>query len=127
MTADSSAKSVSVVLDMTGFNYDGYSNGQMTVCVPQGWKVTMKCNNKATVAHSCVVVEGQETNPAFTGAQTTNPTVGVQPGDSQSFTFTANHTGQYRIVCLVPGHVEAGMWIRFNVTSAGDPLIATSS
>jgi sulfocyanin len=127
MTADSSGKGVTVVLDMTGFNYDGFSNGQMTVCVPQGWKVTMQCNNKATVPHSCAVVASQSsTSPAFSGAQTKNPTTGLQPGDSQSFTFTADQTGQYRIVCLVPGHEDAGMWIRFNVTTAGTPLIATS-
>jgi plastocyanin len=127
MTLDSSGKSVTVVLDMTGFNYDGYSNGQMTVCVPQGWKVTMKCNNKATVPHSCAVVENaSSTSTAFSGAQTSNPTAGLQPGDSQSFSFTASQTGQYRIVCLVPAHEDAGMWVRFNVTSAGNPLIATS-
>src|SRR5437879_11688436 len=37
MKADSSTKTATVVLDITGFSYDGYSNGQMTVCVPQGW------------------------------------------------------------------------------------------
>jgi plastocyanin len=126
LKADSSTKTVTVVLDITGFSYDGYSNGQMTVCVPQGWKVTAQCTNKTNVPHSCAVVENATaTSPAFSGAATKDPVGGLQPGDSETFTFTADRTGQFRIVCLVPGHEDAGMWDRFNVTSAGAPLIAT--
>jgi uncharacterized cupredoxin-like copper-binding protein len=127
MKADASTKTVTVVLDITGFSYDGFSNGQMTVCVPQGWKVTAQCTNKTTVPHSCAVVENATaTSPAFSGATTKDPVTGLQPGDSESFTFTPDRTGQFRIVCLVPGHEDAGMWDYFNVTSTGDPLIATS-
>jgi uncharacterized cupredoxin-like copper-binding protein len=127
MKADSSTKTVTVVLDITGFSFDGYSGGQMTVCVPQGWKVTAQCTNKTNVPHSCVVVENSTaTSPAFSGATTKDPVGGLQPGDSESFTFTADRTGQFRIACLVPGHEAAGMWDYFNVTSTGDPLIATS-
>ncbi len=127
MKADSSTKTVSVVLDITGFSYDGFSNGQMTVCVPQGWTVTMTCTNKSHVPHSCAVVENSSaTSPAFPGASTKNPVSGLQFGDSESFTFTPDRTGQFRIVCLVPGHEDAGMWDYFSVTSTGDPLIVTS-
>jgi plastocyanin len=127
MKADASTKTVTLVLDITGFSYDGFSNGQMTVCVPQGWKVTAQCTNKTTVPHSCAVVENATaTSPAFSGATTKDPVTGLQPGDSESFTFTTDRTGQFRIVCLVPGHEDAGMWDYFNVTSTGDPLIATS-
>jgi plastocyanin len=127
MKADSANKTVTVVLDITGFSYDGYSNGHMTVCVPQGWKVTAQCTNKTTVPHSCAVVENATaTSPAFSGAATKDPVGGLQPGDAESFTFTPDRTGQFRIVCLVPGHEDAGMWDYFNVTSTGDPLIVTS-
>lgn len=128
MKADSSSKTVTVVLDITGFpglSFDGYSNGQMTVCVPQGWKVTMKCTNKSHVPHSCAVVDNSKaTSPAFLGASTKNAKTGLQSGDSESFAFTPDRTGQFRIVCLVPGHEDAGMWDYFTVTSAGEPLIA---
>jgi Sulfocyanin (SoxE) domain len=127
MKADSSTKTVSLVLDITGFSYDGFSNGQMTVCVPQGWKVTAQCTNKTTVPHSCAVVENATaTSPAFSGATTKDPVTGLQPGESESFTFSPDRTGQFRIVCLVPGHEDAGMWDYFNVTSTGDPLIVSS-
>jgi uncharacterized cupredoxin-like copper-binding protein len=123
---DSSSKTVTVILNINGFSFDGYSNGQMTVNVPQGWTVTLQCNNKASVPHSCAVTSGSSTSPAFSGAATSDPTTtGVQPGSSQKATFVAGQTGQYRIVCLIPGHESAGMWDNFVVTSSGSPSVTT--
>lgn len=126
LNVNSSSKSVTLTLDMTGFNFDGASNGQMTVNVPQGWSVTVQCNNKSTIPHSCAIVQStSSTSPAFSGASTSDPTTGLQPNTSGSFTFTASSTGQYKIGCLVPGHMSAGMWDNFNVTSSGSPSITT--
>jgi sulfocyanin len=126
LTIDSASQTVTLTLNITGFNFNGDSSGKMTVQVPQGWKVTVDCNNKATIAHSCAIVQGKtSTTVAFSGASTTNPTQGIQPGTSQSFTFTASTAGQYNIVCLVPGHEAAGMWDNFVVTSSGSPSITT--
>ena len=81
MTVDSTTKTVNLMLNITGFSFDGYSNGQMTVNVPQGWKVNVQCNNQTTSPHSCAVVaEATSTGPAFSGGSTTNPTTGLQPG-----------------------------------------------
>ena len=126
MTVDSSSKTVNLMLNITGFSFDGYSNGQMTVNVPQGWKVNVECHNQTTSPHSCAVVpDATSTSPVFSGGSTTNPTTGLQPGASQSFTFMAGQAGQYRIACLVPGHEDAGMWDNFVVTSSGSPSLTT--
>ncbi|MBO0681966.1 MAG: hypothetical protein J2P45_02325, partial [Candidatus Dormibacteraeota bacterium] len=110
LTADQAAKSATLKLNITGFNFDGYRQGQMVVNVPQGWKVTVDCSNKTSVAHSCAIAAPNATTPAFPGASSPNPTAGLQPGDAATFTFTADQVGAYRIACLVPGHESGGMW-----------------
>lgn len=126
LSVDAANKSVTLTLNIGNFNFDGFSNGQMTVNVPQGWSVTVQCNNKSTVPHSCAIVQNtSSTSPAISGAATSNPTSGLQPNSSGTFTFTAASTGQYLIGCLVPGHMSAGMWDHFDVTSSGSPSIST--
>lgn len=126
LNVNSSSKSVTLTLDITGFNFDSASNGQMTVNVPEGWSVTVQCNNKSSIPHSCAIVQStSSTSPVFSGAATSDPTTGLQPNASGSFTFTASSAGQYKIGCLVPGHMSAGMWDNFNVTSSGSPSIST--
>jgi len=108
-----------------GFNFDGFSNGNLVFKVPVGWKVTIICQNHAkNLPHSCSIVPGAGTKMlAFGGASSPNPTQGVPPGGSQTFSFTPNKTGTFRIACLVPGHEEAGMWDTFLVTSSGTPAL----
>ena len=126
LSVDSASKSVTLTLNITGFNFDGFSQGQMTVNIPQGWSVTVQCNNKSTIPHSCAIVQNtSSTTPAFSGASTTDPTTGLQPNSSGMFTFTPGSTGQYLIGCLVPGHMSAGMWDHFDVTSSGSPSVST--
>jgi hypothetical protein len=94
--------------------------------VPQGWKVIAQCTMKTAVPHSCAVVENSTaTSTAFPGAGIKDLVGGLQPGDSESFTFTPDRTGQFRIACLVRGYEEHGMWDYFDVISTGDPLIAS--
>jgi uncharacterized cupredoxin-like copper-binding protein len=126
LSVDSASKSATLTLNINGYNFDGFSNGQMTVNIPEGWSVTVQCNNKATIPHSCAIVQStSSTSPAFSGASTADPTSGLQPNASGSFTFTASSTGQFLIGCLVPGHMSAGMWDHFDVTSSGSPSVST--
>lgn len=106
-----------------GYNFDGYAKGKMVVFVPQGWKVTVVCKTakSASVNHSCAVVKGKATKPAFAGAESANPTSGYAPGKGGKFTFTASKVGFYHLVCLVPGHSDAGMWDVLRVTKGGKP------
>ncbi|MGH9102368.1 MAG: sulfocyanin-like copper-binding protein [Acidimicrobiales bacterium] len=123
MTVQRSAHSVTLRL-LAGkggsFNFDGYSNGAMTVTVPLGWEVHVDCVNQGAQRHSCAVVSGKS-HVAFPGASTTTPAVGLPPGQQQSFSFQASAAGTYRIACLVPGHEDAGMWAGLVVGPGASP------
>lgn len=108
-----------------GFNFDGYGRGELLVRVPRGWRVTVHCKNNGPLRNSCVVVSGLEAAaPAFPGATTPNPVMGLGSGASASFSFTPTHTGVYRLASLVAGHEQARMWDLLEVTSGGRPSIS---
>jgi FtsP/CotA-like multicopper oxidase with cupredoxin domain len=126
---DSATKHASIYLNEAqggGFNFDGAANGAMVITVPVGWTVSITCHNAGTIPHSCAVVEGASSaTPAFSGAETPDPVVGMGPGATQSFSFSASTPGNYRIACLVPGHEDAGMWASFIVSAkASSPSIS---
>ena len=65
----------------------------------------------------------QDPQPVFEGAITSGATqipTATQPGESETITFTASEAGEYAMVCYVPGHAIAGMWIRFTVSGEGE-------
>ena len=109
-----------------GFNFDGYGRGQLLVRVPLGWRVTVTCRNAGSMRHSCAIVPGAMTAvPAFPGATTPDPVLGLKTGQTARFTFTASRAGTYRIACLVPGHEEARMWDVLVVGGVKRPTIQT--
>ena len=67
--------------------------------------------------------------PAFPGAQTPNPIIGITGNKVQHFSLVEGGlllsvAGKYVMLCGVPGHTPAGMW--FNVVvddSAKTPSI----
>src|SRR5579884_2916463 len=133
LSTDAAARSVTIdlIASKSGagntFNFNGYTDGKMTVSVPVGWKVTVNCRNQGSIPHSCSIVsEANSTTPVFPGATSPNPTSGVPAGGTQTFSFTPDRTGTFRIACLVPGHEDAGMWDTFQVTASGTPSISTS-
>ena len=76
--------------------------------------------------HSCAIVRGPMTAvPAFPGATTPDPVLGLEKGKTARFTFTASRAGTYRIACLVPGHEEARMWDVLVVGGVKRPTIQT--
>ncbi len=128
LRSDATAKTVSLTLVAgynganSGFNFDGYSGGNVEIDVPQGWAVTITCSNKGPLNHSCAVVADEAASqPVFTGATTPNPGAGLPAGQQANFTFKPDRTGTYRIACLVPGHEPEGMWIVFRVVGSGSP------
>lgn len=109
-----------------GFNFDGYGRGRLLVQVPLRWRITVICRNAASTRHSCAVVRGPlSVAPAFPGAATPSPTLGLRGGQSARFTFTASRAGSYRIACLVPGDEQARMWDVFVVGGVTRPTIST--
>ena len=106
-----------------GFNFDGYSRFLMWR-VPRGWTVRVVCTNRGPLRHSCAVVRGPDsTKPAFRGAATQQPGIGLEAGSTARFTFRAARTGVYRFTCLVPGHEDARMWDVLKIVRGGKPSV----
>ena len=106
-----------------GYNFDGYSRLLMWT-VPRDWTVRVVCTNRGPLRHSCAVVHGADsTEPAFPGAATPQPQLGLEAGHTARFTFRASKKGVYRFACLVPGHELARMWDVLTISSGGKPSV----
>jgi plastocyanin len=78
-----------------------------------GQTVTINFHNVGTMAHNWALTTDKadgSTNLAFSGAQIASGSSPVQPGDTQSVTFTVGNAGSYYYICQVDGHVSLGMW-----------------
>jgi uncharacterized cupredoxin-like copper-binding protein len=92
--------------------------------VPRGWTVRVVCKNRGPLRHSCAVVHGAgSATPAFRGAETPQPQIGLEAGHTARFTFRASRRGVYRLACLVPGHETARMWDVLKITRGGKPSV----
>lgn len=142
VTADDAAKTVTLnVVAGQGnannnWNFNGFANGAATVTVPTGYTVTLNFTNQdPNMAHSVGISEKPAgpwsatpaATPVFANAVSSNPTSmtdATKTGASETVTFTADRAGQYAMVCYVPGHAAAGMWINFNVVDGGTAGVA---
>lgn len=110
--------------NLNGFNFNGLGKGRLQIAIPAGWTVRVTCRDAGAVRHSCGVVEGTQADRlAFPGASTAAPSSGTAPGQADSFTFVPDRVGSFRIACLVPGHMEAGMWASLEITASGSPTV----
>ncbi|MGZ4332870.1 MAG: sulfocyanin-like copper-binding protein [Gaiellaceae bacterium] len=106
-----------------GFNFDGYSRFLMWT-VPRGWTVRVVCRNRGALRHSCAVVQGASSaKPAFRGASTPQPQVGLESGHTARFAFRATKKGVYRLTSLVPGDEAARLWDVLKVVRHGRPSV----
>ena len=106
-----------------GFNFDGYSRELMWT-VPRGWTVRVVCSNRGPLRHSCAVVRSSaSTQPAFRGATTPEPRIGIEAGHTARFTFRASRKGVYRFASLVPGQEAARMWDVLKIVRRGRPSV----
>ena len=117
---------------VSGYNFNGYGNGKMTVTVPVGARVNVTFSNKsAALNHGFVVTPYADRNTsgsfpvAFKGASSANPTTGTLKGKVEHHSFVANKAGKYAIVCAVPGHATSGMWDVLQVVKGGSAMITT--
>ncbi len=107
--------------DGKGFNFNGYSDGDMHIQVPTGWRVKVSMVDESNTPHSSLIVpwgerQGGPFHAAFAHSAPADFRSGIEKGDDpQRFAFTASKAGLYAIVCGVPGHVDAGMWDAFDV------------
>ncbi len=108
-----------------GMNFNGFGTGKLTVTVPMGWTVTLHYKNQDQILpHSVEVIPAGAAvplgpvTPAFPRAATKALDQGVPPGSGEDVRFVATKAGAYVIFCAVPGHGQAGMWIRLTVSDA---------
>ena len=106
----------------SGFNFDGYSRELMWT-VPRSWTVRVVCENRGPFRHSCAVVRRGSTTPAFRGATTPQPQIGLEAGHTARFTFRPRRTGVYRFASLVPGQEAARMWDVLKIVRRGRPSV----
>jgi len=131
LTWDASRRTVNLTLlagfggANNGFNFDGYGRGELLITVPRDWRVTARCENRGAMRHSCAVVSNSlATTPAFPGASSPDPVVGLSPGAKATLSFVPTRTGSYRIACLVPGHEQARMFAVLVIAAGGRPEIS---
>jgi sulfocyanin len=106
------------------FNFNGFSNGQMTLTVPDGWRVVVHYQNFSPLRHSFDVIPytGKQPDappppPVFKNATTQDPVSGIGVGKEETITFVADRAGKYEYLCGVAGHAPAGMWNYLVVSS----------
>lgn len=145
MQVDQTAKTVTMTVDggkpggATQWNFNGYTNGEATITVPEGFEVTIHFHNAdQAMPHSLAILDQignypatfENPTPVFPGAMSPDPTdltKGTQPGQSVDVKFTAAKAGNYAMVCLMPPHALTGMWIRFDVSSDGSAGLKTGA
>ncbi|MDB5078008.1 MAG: Pyrrolo-quinoline quinone [Chloroflexi bacterium] len=109
-----------------GFNFNGYAKGKANFIVPAGWLVNFIFTNNAALPHSVGVTASLKlsVDSAPLGA-TPNPFQGIGGNQTQYAGFTVYTPGKFYMVCLVPGHIQAGMWDNFTVSAtAKSPSIS---
>ena len=93
---------------LTDFAFD-----PANVSVPAGSEVTLTLINEGSVEHEWVLVEqGYTIEPPVDEQDEANIywEAEVPADEIETFTFTAPETpGEYQIVCVIEGHLEAGM------------------
>lgn len=143
MQVDRDARTVSLHIvagqtpDNNRWNFNGYSHGNATLVVPEGYTVTLHFENQDPANPHSVAVDSRTGNfpatfdspaPVFEGAVTsgaTSLTDATKSGESETITFTADRAGDYSLVCYVPAHAVTGMWIGFRVSADGQAGLQT--
>jgi len=103
------------------FNFNGYTDDELTLVVPENSTVVMNFVNEDGVPHSAEIIDAKTpvTNmagdPAIPRAYTRKALEGLNQGETDDMRFKAAPAGDYRIFCGVPGHGISGMHIGFSV------------
>jgi sulfocyanin SoxE-like protein len=128
LVADSAARTVTIALQVTpapeggAALINGYRNGELQIVVPLNWTVQWDWRSAdSTAPHSLVVMAEREKLPteggraAFTNAMTRMVTDGLEAGQGDRTTFTADQAGWYWMLDGVPGHAIKGEYIGLRV------------
>ena len=106
------------------FNFNGYTDGELILTVPENSTVVMNFVNDDGTPHSAEVIDDKPPipnmavdQPAIPRAYTKSVSEGIAQFGTDVMRFKAAPPGNYLIFCGVPGHGLSGMWIRLNVSS----------
>ena len=109
-------------------NFNGFGDGGLTLTVPAGWHVVLHfSNHDGMLPHSAMMIPDGPvptltgtTSPAFSQAVTLKLQEGLTSTEQDDLKFVADTAGSYLIICGVPGHAAAGMWIRLKVEAGAE-------
>lgn len=106
------------------FNFNGYTDGELVLTVPENSTVVFNFVNDDGTPHSAEVIADTNPmpnmapdNPAIPRAYTKAVSEGIAQFGTDVVRFKATPVGTYRIFCGVPGHGLSGMWIRLAVSA----------
>jgi sulfocyanin len=106
------------------FNFNGYTDGELTLTVPESSTVVVNFVNEDGTPHSAQVIADKLPipnmaldQPGIPRAYTRSVSEGIAQFGTDAMRFKAVPSGNYLIFCGVPGHGLSGMWIRFAVSS----------
>ncbi|HVE78872.1 MAG TPA: sulfocyanin-like copper-binding protein [Gemmatimonadaceae bacterium] len=104
-----------------GLNLNGGARGDQTVVVPAGWTIRLLfVNSDGEQPHSAIVAAGDQPagtlRAAFPGAAAA-ARAELGEGEAAEVRFAAARSGSYVVACGIPGHAQAGEWIRLRVSA----------
>jgi sulfocyanin len=106
------------------FNFNGYTDGEFTLVVPENATVVIDFVNEDGTPHSAQVIPDAKpipnmalNEPAIPRAYTRAAGEGIPQFGTDNMRFKAAPAGDYLIFCGVPGHGLSGMWIRLKVSA----------
>jgi uncharacterized cupredoxin-like copper-binding protein len=103
------------------FNFNGFTDDELTLVVPENSTVVVNFVNEDGVPHSAEVIDAKKPIPNMSGepaiprAYTRKALEGLNQGETDFMRFKASPAGDYRFFCGVPGHGISGMYIGFSV------------
>jgi hypothetical protein len=121
LSYDAATNTVTFELVAGPFTYNGYRNGEGSLVVPPKANLVINFINKDGTPHSAVLISGEgpipnaASDPAIPRAYTNKALEGLPQEAGDVMRFSVPESGNYRIVCGVPGHGLSGMWIWLKV------------
>ncbi|NMP23508.1 hypothetical protein HIJ39_14265 [Sulfobacillus sp. DSM 109850] len=115
---------------------DGAPAGHLTITVPVGSRVHLDVVNNGPMPETFGIYQ-QDLQLAFNNSGdpfnsdvNLNAAAGLVPGQSQTYTFTASHTGTYTIADYLNGTTTnttptSNIWETFKVVPSGAPAMIT--
>jgi len=110
------------------FNFNGYTDGELTLTFPEGATVVLNFVNEDGTPHSAEVIPDARPipnmaldQPGIPRAYSRAVSEGIAQFGTDVIRFKAAPVGSYLLFCGVPGHGLSGMWIRVKVTADSQP------